>query len=305
VSLSGPIAIVVVLCVGWLLPWLAARAGVSRGRTLANYRGAPVPLGLGWAWLVWGLGIAAAQLATFPLRHDPGLLPLLAGGSLMPVFLIPGVAALGLLDDVAGRGDVRGFRGHLAALAHGRVTTGLVKAFGIGVLALASAWRLSAPAGALRPVVWVLAAAVIALTANLVNLLDLRPGRALKAYLALALVPAAVLAWKVASAVGWPAGLALVVLVLGPALACWRSDLAERGMLGDMGANAAGALAGWLLARAMFPSVVALALAAAVLLALNLASERVSFSAVIEGHRVLKWLDELGRLRRAADETGS
>jgi hypothetical protein len=64
-------------------------------------------------------------------------------------------------------------------------------------------------------------------------------------------------------------------------------------MLGDMGANAAGALAGWLLASVLPPW--GLALAAAVVVALTLASERVSFSAVIERTDALRALDRLGR----------
>jgi uncharacterized membrane protein len=63
-------------------------------------------------------------------------------------------------------------------------------------------------------------------------------------------------------------------------------------MLGDAGANALGAVVGTLfLAGPMW----LLWAAAAVLLALQLASERVSFSRVIEANRVLRAADRLGR----------
>jgi hypothetical protein len=96
----------------------------------------------------------------------------------LSVFLF-GWLALGLLDDVLGSGDRRGFRGHVQALLHGRLTTGGVKLLGGGLLALATAyavvggwwtWRLPA------------AAVLIALSANALNLFDLRPGRALKVF---------------------------------------------------------------------------------------------------------------------------
>jgi hypothetical protein len=88
--------------------------------------------------------------------------------------------------------------------------------------------------------------------------------------------------------------LSLLALVFGPVFAVWRYDLGERAMLGDAGANAAGALAGFLLAWQS--PLWLLAVLAVVLLALNLVSERVSFSGVIERVSFLRWLDGLGRL---------
>jgi UDP-N-acetylmuramyl pentapeptide phosphotransferase/UDP-N-acetylglucosamine-1-phosphate transferase len=121
--------------------------------------------------------------------------------------------------------------------------------------------------------------AVVAGSANLVNLLDLRPGRAVKAtLLAAPFVGGGV---PVAAA---PAGAALGVL---------PEDLAERTMLGDTGANAAGALLG----------VAALVSARrrgrwallAALVALTVASEKVSFTRVIDATPVLRELDAWGR----------
>lgn len=276
----------------WVVPAAAAHLAVSRERRLSrgvrNYRGVRVPLGLGWAWLAWAAVAAAVALVT---RAD-------ATASLAPL-LVAGAAGLGWLDDRYGAGGPKGFRGHLSALAHGRLTTGLAKLVGVGVLALMYAWPLRlAGAGRVTGYAhWLLAASVIALTTNVVNLLDLRPGRALKAYVLVA--TAVVLAFAVRvlpPPPAWLGGLAVAgtaLSFLGPAIACLPMDLKERAMLGDMGANAAGALAGSLLASALpLPGLV---VALVVLLALNLASERVSFSAVIEGNGVLRWIDGLGR----------
>ena len=64
-------------------------------------------------------------------------------------------------------------------------------------------------------------------------------------------------------------------------------------MLGDCGAGVLGATLGWSLAtrRARWSRL----LAAAAVTGLNLASERVSFSAVIDRQPVLRSIDRLGR----------
>jgi UDP-GlcNAc:undecaprenyl-phosphate/decaprenyl-phosphate GlcNAc-1-phosphate transferase len=254
----------------------------------------PVPLGLGWAWLAWAIVVAV-----------PAFLPGAPSRSLGVPVLVAGTAALGWFDDRFGRGDARGFRGHLSALRSARVTTGLVKLAGIVALSLFVFWH-GVPQTPRAAALWLLRAAIVAMSANLLNLLDLRPGRALKAYVALAVLGALALGSLVLPAPGAVPGATLaalgtLVLILGPAVACFRADLRERAMLGDMGANAAGALAGWALASGL--PLPGLAIAAAVLLVLNLASERVSFSAVIEGNAGLRWLDGLGR-RAAEGETG-
>ena len=65
-------------------------------------------------------------------------------------------------------------------------------------------------------------------------------------------------------------------------------------MLGDAGANAGGVLAGWLLVVALVAWWWALAAYVLFALALNIASERISFSAVISRTPMLRWLDGLG-----------
>ncbi len=198
-----------------------------------------------------------------------------------------GAGAFGALDDLAGDGASKGLRGHLGAAARGRVTTGLVKIVGIGatgLVAAALADRRRDDVGALDTLV---GGAVVAGAANLANLLDLRPGRALKvtalASLPLLLAPSRPGAGPAAAATGAALG------VLAP-------DLAGRAMLGDTGANAAGALVGTaLLERSGRRGRVA---ALVVLAGLTLASEKVSFTAVIESTPGLRVLDAWGRPAR-------
>jgi hypothetical protein len=193
-----------------------------------------------------------------------------------------GAAAFGAYDDLAGSGDRRGFRGHLGALRQGEVTTGAVKLGGIGVTGIVSA----AVAGG-SPVDVVLNAGLVAGGANLLNLFDLRPGRAIK----VAAVSGTLLG---------AAGQDSVAAPLGAALALLPEDLGERAMLGDAGANALGAMLGVSAAGLSRPARIALLAGIA---GLTAASEKVSFTKVIARTPALNWLDMLGR--RPAPQPGT
>jgi len=95
----------------------------------------------------------------------------------------------------------------------------------------------------------------------------------------------------------------LGLFLIGPFVAVYRYDLGEEGMLGDAGANPMGAVVGLLIVSGL--PLVGLLAWTAVVFVLNLASERVSFSAVIEGNSALRWLDGLGRLPDLPKDEGS
>ena len=346
--LVSVLSVIVAVLLGWGVPeWTVSRllpVLETSHRKVRNYRGSPVPTGLGVAWAVWGVGvtlvgglvsiaawIALRLTAGSPQGTPPWLRaltssPLSAALALMPVLLVFGVLVFGMIDDTYGDGASRGFAGHLRELAKGRLTTGGLKMLGIGALAVWAAGSASvrtaqfsatAYSGAGQVLTslaaWVCGALTIALAANLVNLTDLRPGRALKSFGVLALVGVCAAGWatwqvlaaeassgvlgmSAAARVPWfiATVLCIIALVFGPAIAVARPDLREKAMLGDAGANAMGALGGYLIAANL--PLAGVAVAAAVLLALNIASERVSFSRVIERSRVLSRLDALGRI---------
>ncbi|MBG6090195.1 hypothetical protein [Actinomadura viridis] len=238
------------------------------GRT--NHRGEPVTLLEGPAFVA---GAAAGGLLL------PG-----HGGRLRAAALVAGVGSgvLGGYDDLAGSGDSRGFKGHLGALARGEVTSGAVKILGIGATGLAAAAIAGSPAPTRTGRAFDLAVngAIVAGGANLMNLFDLRPGRAIK----VGLLAGAPLALTSSSPV--------VAAPLGAAAALLPEDLAERAMLGDTGANALGALLG--LAATRLGRGPRLAVLAG-LAGLNAASEFVSFTKVIKQTPALDWVDMLGR----------
>jgi len=238
-----------------------------------NHRGEPVTLLEGPAVAVGAIVGVLAQAGVRAIGSSRGR-TVRRGSSLRAdtatIVAAVGAAAFGAYDDLAGSGDRRGFRGHLGALRHGEVTTGTVKLGGIGVTAILSAVVAGGPAADV-----VLNAGLVAGGANLLNLFDLRPGRAI----------------KVAVALGGPGAISTAAPVAA-ALALLPEDLGERAMLGDAGANALGALLG---ARAaVLPRSARIAVLAGIA-GLTAASEKVSFTKVIERTPALRRLDMLGR----------
>jgi len=240
--------------------------------TRTNHRGEPVTL-------VEGPALTVASVALSAI--GPGLAPRVRAALAVAG---TGSAAFGGYDDLAGSGNRRGFRGHLGALAQGEVTTGVVKLGGIGATGLVSALLLGG-----GPADVAINAGLAAGGANLLNLFDLRPGRALK----VALASGTLLAGGARGGRSPAGALPAVAAPLGAAAALLPEDLGERAMLGDAGANALGALLGVAAATSLSRPARLVLLAA--ITGLTAASEVVSFTAVIERTPALRWLDMLGR----------
>jgi UDP-GlcNAc:undecaprenyl-phosphate GlcNAc-1-phosphate transferase len=247
----------------------------------SNHRGSHLPTAGGVivvlsVVLVEGARVGAGALG---IGREPGV----DGTRGLVLLACVGFGLFGLLDDVLATGEERGFAGHVRALGRGRVTTGLIKLVGGGALALA---LVSASGPEPRPRL-LADAAVIALAANLGNLLDRAPGRSTKVGV-IAWIPLLVLAGGDTFAVA-------LAPVMGAFVAVAPADLGERLMLGDAGANILGAVLG--LGVVLETGFATRLVVLVVLAALNLVSERVSFSRVIERVTVLRTLDQLGRRR--------
>jgi UDP-N-acetylmuramyl pentapeptide phosphotransferase/UDP-N-acetylglucosamine-1-phosphate transferase len=279
-----PLAVSTLVAVAVTPPMLGLleSAGVVR----ENYRGRSIPAAA-------GVVIAVAALLTLgPLAA----LDELAGADTLRADLgealvfVLGVAMLGLLDDLLGGrapagatpkvGAPRGVRGHVQAAAAGHLSTGLLKALGTAGLALYVLSGEGHNAGE-----YLVGAGVLTLSTHVFNLLDLRPGRAAKALVAVGIALTIAL---------WDTGpLRTLGIFLGPALVLLPHDLRERAMLGDVGSNVLGGLAGiWLvLTLGTEGELVAFGLLALI----TLYGEFRSISALVERNGLLRRLDSLGR----------
>jgi UDP-N-acetylmuramyl pentapeptide phosphotransferase/UDP-N-acetylglucosamine-1-phosphate transferase len=278
-----------VLLVAWVVGFLTVRLLMATGRELLyapmlereNYRGEPVATAAGLFLVITVLVIETGRsgLGALGLGDDPGT------NAARPLVLLAafGFGLLGFLDDVLG-GEDRGFKGHLRALAQGRLTSGMVKLLGGAAIGLV----LAAAPGFVTWQRLFSDAVLIALAANLANLLDRAPGRVVK-WSILAYVPLAVVAGA------GPVGVAVAPL-MGAAVGLLPEDLGERIMQGDTGANVLGGVLGLMVvlecSRTTRNGVLVFLIVA------NLASEFVSFSRVIDATPPLRWFDRLGRPRR-------
>ncbi|MCL2379769.1 MAG: hypothetical protein FWC81_03155 [Coriobacteriia bacterium] len=327
--LSTAVALLVALIGAWLVPRIAMRiimaARFKSGKQQAtNYAGDTVSYGLALVWPVWAASLAMFLLAGWQL---PGLvrgtvaadvmMPVLAQYSIENMFFILAVPLVvscfffGWLDDRFGaRGD-GGFTGHFKALRRGQLRTAMVKVLGIGLTALIVSVIIVgfdpfhgefSRLGFWGVVAIILSTCAIALTANMINLFDLRPARASKVYAVIAIDLALIFLcialtiafitrifnpWQVITQ-----ELIHVIWMLGPVFAVWRYDAGGRAMLGDAGANPAGALLGLFAVSGLY---LLLPVYVVIVFIMNMISEKVSYSAVIEKNPTLKKIDMWGR----------
>lgn len=285
------IPLILALIVAVLAAPVVVRGLFEAGFVRTNFAGREVPVPTGILIPIAGF-VALGISAPFDRLVDDSIL---GGVGLAGVMIyIIGVCLLGALDDLLGtpviesglgRKDPRGVRGHAKATFGGGFSTGAVKAIGsLGLAAFAI--------GLIVPGDWeyLLAIALVVVTTNLFNLLDLRPGRALKVFFALG-IGLSLGAWTLDPV--WEMG-----VFLGPLPVLLMYDLGERGMLGDTGSNALGAMAGLWMVLVLGTTAQLVALGVVVLITLY--GEFRSISELIDRTPVLRFLDQLGRRSRGA-----
>jgi UDP-GlcNAc:undecaprenyl-phosphate GlcNAc-1-phosphate transferase len=269
------------LAIAVLLAQPILRALRVGGHTRPNYRGRELPYPLGV------LIVVAALLALLPLTliERVGHIEILYPRLFTVAVYALGVACLGLIDDTlgsprTGMAAPRGWRGHGAAAMRGELSTGALKAVGSLGLALLVLDFTGLSVGR-----WLLAAAVLVLATNALNLLDLRPGRALKVFV---LLGAGLTIGSRELRPLWTLG-----LFVGPALVAGAYDLREEAMLGDTGANLLGALTGlWMV---LILSQTGQLIALALLVIVTVYGELSSISELVARVPLLRELDSFGR----------
>lgn len=254
----------------------------SSNQLKCNYKGQHVPASAGVVLvLVFAFACFLLAAVRWPLQAEI----VRQSGALLIIAL--GMAFVGLLDDMAGSRDAGGFKGHLQKLVvEGTLTTGLIKAFTGFMFALGVVmWgNNGGEFSIIHAAKVLLQALVIALTANWINLLDVRPGRALKgtALIFLLLLPTV-------------RGVFVIPLWIlsGIVTAYFPYDIKAKAMLGDAGANFIGAVLGYIAVQNLHTGALVGVLTA--LLGLHIYTELYSLSRLIERNGVLTWLDGLGQ----------
>lgn len=249
----------------------------SHRMTVPNYAGEVIPVGTGAVLIV--LYMALYGLLKMKAVLDVSGMDDSEIQAYFPALLL--VFAAGWTDDTIGERSVKGIRGHFNSWRQsGTLTTGAVKAVVIGLAAL---WVVTD--GSRTWVEECIGWVTIVMTANAMNLLDVRPGRAWKGFYAGAAAVAI-------ADPGWAGNVWLLPAIAG-GLALMPGDLRGRHMLGDCGANLLGFALGCAIVDT-FPLWIQ-TVCLLILAAIHRTAEKDSITAWIDKHKWVRWLDRLGR----------
>lgn len=237
-----------------------------------NYKGEMIPVSMGIVFLPM-LIINGIIVAFFTVDAISLLCLFLFIFGMMAMFFA------GIIDDTIGNRDVSGLKGHFKSLFKGKLTTGGFKALFGGFVGLIISVSIS------KDLVDIIVnTLIIALSTNLMNLFDLRPGRAIKVYLVIMITIFCTLTGYIKI---------LPLLILPNVLAYFNFDLKAKAMMGDTGSNVLGISIGILMAfgYTLYVRIGWLVF----LLLIHLLTEKFSLTKIIEKNKVLNFIDRLGR----------
>lgn len=236
------------------ITWLLERISLVQ----ENYQGEKIPTACG----------------LYLFLHLLPILPLMPGDLFPQIFFLTLVTGGGFLDDLYGQGEHGGLWGHLRFFSREkRFNTALLKVLFSGM----GAFYLLLPFS----FYFFLDLLLLLLATNSMNLLDLRPGRAMKGFLLFTL-PLFLL-----NLIPW-----VLLFFSLPFFLYLSLELQEQGMLGDTGANLLGALLGMVILPLTFPLRLLMLF---LFFFLHTAAEISSLSLLIEGNLFFKRLDALWR----------
>ena len=185
----------------------------------------------------------------------------------------------GILDDIIGNRDVSGLKGHFKSLLKGKLTTGGFKALFGGFIGMIISIAISKNIYDI-----IINTLIIALSTNLMNLLDLRPGRAIKGYLLISIGLLFTLGTYTRN---------LLLLILPNVIAYFNQDLKAKAMMGDTGSNVLGISIGILFVMGYSLKVRIVWLV--FLVFIHILTEKYSLTKIIENNKFLNFIDKLGR----------
>ncbi|WP_300279900.1 glycosyl transferase [Peptacetobacter sp.] len=237
-----------------------------------NYKKDMIPVSMGIVFIPM-LVIASIILAYFDrdLNHMKYLF--------MFLFAVLSMSFAGIMDDIIGNRNVSGLKGHFKSLFKGTLTTGGFKALYGGFVGLLISVVLTNSIPEI-----ILNTLIVALSTNLMNLMDLRPGRAIKVYLLIMLV-------MIFTLTGF--NKVLMCLLVPSVLAYFNQDLKAKCMMGDAGSNVLGISIGIFMVYGYSINIKIAWLG--FLIAIHIFTEKYSLTEIIEKNKVLNFLDRLGR----------
>ena len=244
----------------------------NSGMIRENYRGDMIPVGLGLVF------IPTLVINSIILIYS-NIVPEKIIMIYMLLFASIAMSFVGIIDDSLGNRGVTGLIGHFKALFKGSLTTGAFKALLGGFVGLTLAVTLSKSIPNI-----IVATLVVALSTNMMNLFDLRPGRAIKAYVILSLII------FLASA---KFNREVMMLIVPAVLAYFYFDLRALTMMGDAGSNVLGVSIGVFIVSSFDLPVQLVSLV--LLVAIHVLTEKFSLTKIIENNKFLNYVDKLGR----------
>ena len=244
----------------------------NSGMIRENYRGDMIPVGLG---LVFIPSLVINSIILIYSNIVPEKIIMIY----MLLFASIAMSFVGIIDDSLGNRGVTGLIGHFKALFKGSLTTGAFKALLGGFVGLTLAVTLSKSIPNI-----IVATLVVALSTNMMNLFDLRPGRAIKAYVILAIII------FLASA---KFNREVMMLIVPAVLAYFYFDLRALTMMGDAGSNVLGVSTGVFIVSSFDLRVQLVSLV--LLVAIHVLTEKFSLTKIIENNKFLNYVDKLGR----------
>jgi len=269
------IAIASYLLTSCILPPIE-RMLTEAGFVRPNFQKEQIPLGVGLVFF----------LSPFVILAGAKLFNLVGIDIYMYIFALGAMGLFGLIDDVFGTRGASGLVGHFKKLfLRHELTTGALKAIAGILVALLISLEISAGSGVYRWLGVFLNILVMALSTNAINLLDLRPGRAGKGFLVLALFVLIVGARD--------PQLLYLSAVMGSLIAFLPSDLKAAAMMGDTGSNMLGITLGY---TAVFVLDQPVKIGYLVfLVGFHLLTEKYSLTKIIEKNKLLNYIDMMGR----------
>jgi hypothetical protein len=270
IPLTAALAVVAGAVIEGMVLFLLIDMLKEAGAVRKNFQGIDIPVGTGLSFpmTVMLIFIGYALFSWYDNSYHLFILGLMS------------ISFLGFIDDMLGQRDTLGFKGHIGSLLHGKLTTGGLKALGGGMIALFLA--LFASTGWINIIVNTI---IMALFTNMLNLLDLRPGRAVKGFLFFLLVIVLLAGGKI----NW----LLVSPLIGGVLYYFRFDLKALTMMGDSGSNVLGLALGFITitSLALVPRLGVLFF----LVAIHIYTEKYSLTETINKVYILRIIDEMGR----------